>query len=308
MNRAAAAVFAAAFLVPAAAHAIEFEPRLSIARPAQDARTVALTFDACSGGFDQRVMDALVESDARATIFVTERWLKRNPQALAALKARPDLFQIENHGAQHVPAVTDAGSVFGVKTALTLDGVRKEVEGGARAVEAATGRRPQWYRGATARYSPDALKEIVALGYRVAGFSLNADQGASLGAKETARRIEAAKSGDVVIAHINQPNRPAGAGVAAGVMALAAGGARFVRLDEVETRGDDGRPRLSAGHEVEHELYVQRDDHGRDQPGENRHPARGDEFAHLGPARGEPDQRDHGEGQLKAEHDLAEHQ
>lgn len=307
MNR-AAAVFAAALFVPAAAGAIEFEPRLSIARPAPDARTVALTLDACSGGFDQRVMDALVESNAKATIFVTERWLTRNPQALAALKARSDLFQVENHGARHVPAITDASSVFGVKTALTLDGVRKEVEGGARAVEAATGRRPQWYRGATARYTPDALKEIAALGYRVAGYSLNADQGASLGARETARRIKAAKSGDVVIAHINQPGRPAGAGVAAGVMALAAEGVRFVRLDEVETRGDDGRPRLSAGYEVEHELGVQGDDHGRDQSGQNGHPARGDELAHLGPARGEPDQRNHGEGQLKAQHDLAQHQ
>ncbi|MDT9071282.1 hypothetical protein, partial [Escherichia coli] len=87
-----------------------------------------------------------------------------------------------------------------------------------------TGRRPQWYRGATARYTPDALKEIATLGYRVAGYSLNADQGASLGARETARRIGAAKSGDVVIAHINQPGRPAGAGVATGVMALAAEG------------------------------------------------------------------------------------
>lgn len=221
------------------AAAADFEPRLTFAAP-QGQRTVALTFDACAGGFDRRVMDALVQSNAKATIFVTERWLKKNAAALAEMKARPDLFEIENHGRNHVPAVTDAATMFGLKTAQTIEGVRDEIEGGAKAVEAATGARPLWYRGATARYSRDAMELTGKLGMKVAGYSLNADMGASLPAGSVAKRMAAARSGDVVIAHINQPARSAGQGVADGVRALAASGARFVRLDEVETKSDDG--------------------------------------------------------------------
>lgn len=234
-----AVAFLATAAIPAAA--ADFEPRLTFAAP-QGPRTVALTFDACAGGFDRRVMDALLQANAKATIFVTERWLKRNAAALAEMKARPDLFEIENHGRNHVPAVTDAASMFGIKTAQTIEGVRDEIEGGAKAVQAAVGSRPVWYRGATARYSRDAMELTGQLGMKVAGYSLNADMGASLPAGSVAKRMAGARSGDVVIAHINQPDRPAGQGIAEGVRALAAQGVRFVRLDEVETRSDDGAP------------------------------------------------------------------
>lgn len=288
------------------AAAVEFEPRLALASPDPARRTVALTLDACAGGFDRRIMDALVEVDAKATIFVTERWLKKNPDALAELKRRPDLFEIENHGARHVPAVTDAAFVFGLKSALTIEAVRAEVLGGARAVEAATGVKPRWYRGATARYTRDALDLIVGEGMKVAGYSVNADMGASLGSREVARRITAAKSGDVVIAHVNQPGRPAGRGVADGVRALARAGVSFVRLDEVPTKAEDGQPALAARHEVEHKLDVERHDHRGHKGGGRGHPAGSDELAHLRPAGGEPDQRNHREGQLKAQDHLAE--
>ncbi len=70
------------------------------------------------------------------------------------------------------------------------------------------------------------------MGFRVAGFSINGDEGASLGAAETRRRYLAAKHGDVLISHINQPLRAAGAGVVAGVTALKARGYRFVKLSD----------------------------------------------------------------------------
>ena len=101
----------------------------------------------------------------------------------------------------------------------------------AEAVTAAFGRAPTWYRDASARYSRDAVTLIGTLGYRIAGYSLNADVGASLPAVTVAKRLAAARPGDVVIAHINHPERPAGAGVALGIKALVARGVRFERLD-----------------------------------------------------------------------------
>jgi peptidoglycan/xylan/chitin deacetylase (PgdA/CDA1 family) len=242
----AAAILLALWISSTPAAAAEFEPRLTVVAPQTGERVVALTFDACSGGFDRRIMDALVQSNARATIFVTGRWMRRNPAALAELTARPDLFEIENHGANHVPAVTDAASVFGVRSAATVEGVRAEIMDGAAAIEAAIGVRPRWFRGATARYTRDALDLAAREGFRIAGFSVNADMGASLPAHAVKRRFEAAKSGAVIIAHINQPGRPAGQGAADGVRALAKAGVRFVRLGDVGSRSEDG-PAIAGG-------------------------------------------------------------
>ena len=44
------------------------------------------------------------------------------------------------------------------------------------------------------------------------------------------RRVAQARAGDVILGHINQPNRPAGQGLADGVLALRARGIRIVRL------------------------------------------------------------------------------
>ena len=71
----------------------------------------------------------------------------------------------------------------------------------------------------------------ITFGFKVAGYSLSADEGALLGTRQTAARIAAARDGDVIIAHVNHPEKPAGAGVAAGVLALKARGFRFVKLD-----------------------------------------------------------------------------
>ncbi|WP_425482831.1 polysaccharide deacetylase family protein [Aureimonas leprariae] len=208
-------------------------------------REIALTFDACSGETDHRILDTLVAEHIPATVFVTGRWLKRNGPALAVMLAHPDLFEIENHGAEHVPAVTDKPTVFGLPSAGTLEAVRAEVDGGALAIFAATGTAPHWFRGATARYSRDAVALVTSEGYRIAGYSLNADVGASLPAAAVEKRLAAAKDGDVVIAHINQPHRPAGAGVAAGILALKRAGATFVRLedaDEAEGKVNAAKP------------------------------------------------------------------
>lgn len=210
------------------------EPALRLPPDPAHARRVALTFDACGGRTDTRILDVLVENGIPATIFVTARWIRRNPQAMAVLKGRPDLFEIENHGRDHRPAVDRPMRVYGLKAAGSADAVRAEVEGGALAVTEADGRKPTWFRGATAKYTPSAMALIESMGLKVAGYSLNGDAGSLLGATSARRRIANARDGDVVIAHINQPRHAAGAGVAEGILDLKAAGAVFVRLDAVD--------------------------------------------------------------------------
>jgi peptidoglycan/xylan/chitin deacetylase (PgdA/CDA1 family) len=207
------------------------EPRMSMMLPPGTPRTVALTLDACSGAADMRIIDTLLGLSIPATIFVTGLWLRSNGPTLEMLRARADLFTLQNHGEQHLPAILGTRRIYGLAVAGTLDAIHREVERGADAVAAAGAARPQWYRDAAAVYSPAAMTAIEAMDIRIAGYSLGADEGASLPAVTVARRIAAAVSGDVIIAHVNQPHRPSGAGVAAGVTELRKAGTAFVGLD-----------------------------------------------------------------------------
>lgn len=208
------------------------EPRMRLAALTPGRLTVALTLDACPGAFDERIAAALIESRIPATIFATGLWLQRNQAGLALLLSHPDLFDIENHGARHVPPVLGNRTIYGIPVAGDLDVVQREVTQGADAVGAATGTAPHWYRAATGWYSPSATPAIEALGVGIAGYSLNADAGASLPAAGVAARIARATDGDVIVAHINQPKRASGEGVVAGVRELQRRGASFVRLDQ----------------------------------------------------------------------------
>lgn len=220
------------------------EPKLNVARAAAPGTLrVALTFDACMGQADSRVLSLLVEQKIPSTVFVTARWLRNNPDAISVFLAHPDLFEVENHGENHIPAVDQPIRIYGIAAAGSSLAVEREVAAGAAAVQAAGFSRPSWFRGATAKYDETAIHQIRQMGFKVAGYSLNGDGGSLLGAAVAEKKIAGARDGDVIIAHINQPTHEAGAGVARGIMALRARGAQFVRLEDVEGVGDSGTTR-----------------------------------------------------------------
>lgn len=218
------------------------EPRLHLAKAdTGGARPrVALTFDACMGAVDERILQTLVGQHIPATVFVTARWLRKNPTTVAIFLANPDLFEIENHGENHIPAIDVAVPVYGIASAGSPEAVAREVGNGAKAMLAAGLPAPRWFRGATAKYDASSIDEIRKMGYRVAGYSLNGDDGSLLGAGAAEKRIAAAKDGEVVISHINQPTHAAGQGVANAILKLKARGVDFVRLSDVATDGDNG--------------------------------------------------------------------
>lgn len=207
------------------------EPALRL-KPQSGPRRVAVTLDACPGHFDARIADVLVARQIPATIFITKVWMRMNPAGLAFFLDHPDVFTLENHGALHLPPVLGAERVYGLKVAGSWPAIETEIAGGAEAIRQVTGRSPIWYRGAAGLYTPSVVPRIEALGVRVAGYSLNSDAGASFPAELVAARIEAARDGDVIEGHINQPHRSSGAGIAAGLVALQKAGVDFVRLDE----------------------------------------------------------------------------
>ena len=175
----------------------------------------------------------MIERQIPATLFLTGRWLARNPQAIVRIKAHPALFDIGNHGGAHLAAIWGRAAPFGVRAAGSPDAVLDEVRTGEQAIMAVFQKKPVWYRGATAVYSAAALPLLAREGYAIAGYSLNGDSGASLSALAVTRRLEQAQNGDVILAHLIHPERPCGKGLVTGLQTLQARGVRFVHLGSV---------------------------------------------------------------------------
>ena len=198
------------------------------------AKNVALTLDACSGKYDADIIAFLVRNRIPATIFVTKKWMDHNPLGVSVIKANLDLFDVEDHGENHIPAVIGVGrKVYGIPGVPDVIHLRREVTEGARAITERMGVDPRWYRGATAEYDPLAIVEIEKMGYKIAGFSLNADAGATLGKRAIEDRLKRVKSGDVIIAHMNKPASDTAEGLSVGLIQLLKAGFVFVRLDNV---------------------------------------------------------------------------
>jgi peptidoglycan/xylan/chitin deacetylase (PgdA/CDA1 family) len=204
-------------------------------------KKIALTLDACSGKFDDNLIAFLIENRIPATIFATKKWLDKNPQGLAVIKAHLDLFDVEDHGEKHIPAVIGKGrTVYGIPGEPDVIHLRREVLEGAHAVESATGVAPHWYRGAAGEYDAQSIKEIEKLGYKIAGFSVNADFGATSKKKAIEKRLKRVKAGDIIIAHMNKPESDSAAGLAAGLAYLLKAGFVFVLLDQTGIRETSG--------------------------------------------------------------------
>lgn len=212
---------------------VEIHDRLQPSASTQ--KRVALTLDACTGRFDEDLIAFLIRNRIPATLFVTKKWLDANPHGVAVIKGNLDLLDVEDHGENHIPAVIGKGrKVYGIPGEPDVVHLRREVSEGARAIQEVIGVAPHWYRGATAEYDARASAEIERMGYGIAGFSVNADAGATLKKPAIEMRLKNVRDGDVIIAHMNKPASDTAEGLSDGITWLLKQGFIFVRLDQVE--------------------------------------------------------------------------
>lgn len=193
--------------------------------------TVALTLDACGGGTDMRIIALLREHAVPATIFATNLWLRRNARTAAELAADP-LFTLACHGSRHKPASVSGATAYGIAGTKNVADLVEEVEANARAITAITGKRPRWYRAGTAFYDDVALRIIRDLGFAVAGYSLNGDEGATLAGPAVARRLLGVTDRAIIICHLNRPAGGTAEGLARAIPALLEKGVVFVPLEK----------------------------------------------------------------------------
>lgn len=196
------------------------------------ARTVALTFDACSGAYDAALIDVLREHHVPATLFLAQPWIEAHPDITAELVADP-LFQIENHGTRHVPLTVAGQPAYGIHGTASPAEAIAEIRGNADTL-AGFGVQSRWFRAGTAHYDDVAVRIAGDAGMQIAGFSVNGDFGATSGAHAVAQQIIGAPDGAIVLAHMNHPGSGTAAGVRQALSSLS--DVRFVLLDDHQHR------------------------------------------------------------------------
>lgn len=205
-----------------------------------DKKELALTFDACGGSFRSSQYDAelirfLSDNRIPATLFINARWIKSNPEIFAALAANP-LFEIANHGTAHRPLSVNGKSIYNIVGTASVEEVAQEINGNGELIEKLTGKRPLFFRSGTAYYDEEAVKIARKNGVEIGGFSVLGDAGATFSAEKVAHQITNAKSGDIILLHMNHPESGTREGLINAVETLIKEGFSFVRLSDVKHR------------------------------------------------------------------------
>lgn len=199
-------------------------------------KVLALTLDACGSskgkGVDRGLIDFLVQEQIPAVLFINARWIDANLELFRQLAANP-LFEIANHGMWHKPASVSGRSAYGINGTKNIAELVQEIDLNRQKIETMTGLKTRYYRSGTAYYDEVAVQIAARLGHEVIGYSLLGDAGATYSAAQVKAALLGARSGDIILAHMNHPEAGTGAGIKAAIPELKKRGFRFVRLSEV---------------------------------------------------------------------------
>lgn len=196
-------------------------------------KVIALTFDACGGkegsGYDEKLIDYLIKEQIPATLFVNARWIVANPDIFAKLAANP-LFEIENHGTEHRPLSVNGRAAYGIAGTKDVSDAIREITENADEIEKRTGRRPLFFRSGTAFYDDIAVDIAHDLGFQLAGYNVLGDAGATFNTEQVYTALTKARSGSIVLAHMNHPEKDTAEGVMKAIPVLQKAGFQFVLL------------------------------------------------------------------------------
>ena len=200
-----------------------------------DQKVIALTFDACGGrhsGYNAALIEYLRKEQIPATLFVTGIWIEKNKETFAQL-AKDPLFEIENHGLMHRLCSTEGKTKYGVHATRNLSDVIDEMELCARKIAQLTGRRPIFFRSATAYTDELAIKVAARLGMEVVSYDILAGDAMKASGKTMSRNIlNGARHGAVVIMHFNHPELQEKQALELSVPELRRRGYNFIKLED----------------------------------------------------------------------------
>jgi peptidoglycan/xylan/chitin deacetylase (PgdA/CDA1 family) len=196
-------------------------------------KVLALTFDACGGrksGYNAELIEYLRRERIRATLFVTGLWIEKNKKTFLEL-AKDPLFEIENHGLLHRVCSVTGQTKYGVVPTRDAGDVIDEMELNARKIQELTGRRPIFFRSATAFNDEASVRIAERLGMELVGYDILSCDAMRASVKTMTRNIiDGAKNGAVVIMHFHRPEWGEVAALKAAVPILRARGYTFDKL------------------------------------------------------------------------------
>lgn len=164
----------------------------------RNTRKVALTFDACPTGkqdeYDEQVVELLTREKVPATLFLSGRWVERNPERAKYLAAQP-LFEIANHTYYHPHLL-----------AKSDDRIIREFKRSQAEIRKVTGKTPRYFRppfGEVDEHVAELAKQagLVTVQYDLA----SGDPDPGLSARRIARVVlHDAQGGSIIVFHMNR--------------------------------------------------------------------------------------------------------
>ena len=185
-------------LVAFAAHGGQgLEPRIVEHGP-RGSKKVALTFDACRTGladdYDEKVVELLLREQVPATIFMSGRWVEKNPDKARYLGEKPQ-FEIGNHSYYH-PHLTQEPDTRVLLELKRTQALLKKVTG-----RMARYFRPPYGEGDERVAAIAAGAGLITIQYDIA----SGDPDPNLSAARIARAVlQEAKGGSIIVFHVNR--------------------------------------------------------------------------------------------------------
>lgn len=204
-------------------------------------KILALTFDACGGKHgsevDEELIAYLIQEEIPATLFINARWMKANEEFFLEL-SKISFLNLQNHGMEHKPLSTTGESVYGISGTLNLEEVLHEVLGQQKEMESLIYKSPKLFRSGTAYYDDIAIEVLDDLGVKAVNFSILGDAGATYSVQEMLSSAQRAKPGDILLYHMNQPEKQVAAGIKEVIPMLREKGFKFIKLIDYEDQLD----------------------------------------------------------------------
>ncbi|UTA66767.1 polysaccharide deacetylase family protein [Emticicia sp. 21SJ11W-3] len=197
-------------------------------------KVIAFTFDACIGksnDYNAPLIAYLKKEHIPATLFVSGLWIDDNLATFRQLAA-DSLFEIGNHGLLHRLCSVDGETKYGIAATQNVGEVIDEMELNSRKIEKLTGKRPRFFRSATAYTDETCARIANQLGMQVVAFDVLSGDAVPFAAPELISQtiISQARPGAIVIMHFNHPQWHELQALQMAIPVLRAKGYKFVKL------------------------------------------------------------------------------
>ncbi len=164
----------------------------------RDSKKIALTFDACPTGkpdeYDGKVVDILLREKVPATLFMSGRWVEKNPEK-AKLLASQAQFEIATHSYYH-PHMMEKSDDRDVRELKRTQVLIKKI----------TGRTPRYFRPPFGEADLRVAKLAASAGLVTVQFDIaSGDPDPNLSPQRIARIVlRDAQGGSIIVFHMNK--------------------------------------------------------------------------------------------------------